>query len=415
MAVGMFILSHKQRRNLCLLFLAMNILQIILGCGMTGSSLYIIIAVSPILHSQRSEINFAFVVTGLYGTHVIFHWIVGIKICEKCFRQAHKKSTSNLFLLWSCLGTNTVLNLLIVSHFARKMNKQLSRSIKQSIVTGMSQYLRENIWKETIDTLQYKNECCGIDSYEDWHEMKWLTKYHVDVKSETVKQFKGDGDILTLPVTPWSCCKVDFPMQCLHDPIQQAQYAHIWVDEPTIVVNSINTKGCLDNLKRPIGSVTNVLIFLSSMVFISHLIIFIISRILYTSTRNAILLEDPEGKAPGWIFGRGDCGYAGGKTLLEIMESYPPAEEHEKIEDFVEGSENVAQKDGFEELNNTVITIKEFERKVPTRPPQIEKRNEVLTKGQFPSEGIKETKKSKELLKNEKMKMLKQATSDTKK
>uniref|UniRef100_A0A6P7G927 Uncharacterized protein LOC114337177 n=1 Tax=Diabrotica virgifera virgifera TaxID=50390 RepID=A0A6P7G927_DIAVI len=49
-------------------------------------------------------------------------------------------------------------------------------------------------------------------------------------------------------------------------------------------------------------------------------IIFMISRILYTSSRNAILLGSPGGLAPGWIFGRGDCGYSGGKTLLEIME-----------------------------------------------------------------------------------------------
>lgn len=42
-------------------------------------------------------------------------------------------------------------------------------------------------------------------------------------------------------------------------------------------------------------------------------------RILYTSSRNAVLLGDPEGLAPGWIFGRGDCGYKGGKSLPEIM------------------------------------------------------------------------------------------------
>lgn len=46
---------------------------------------------------------------------------------------------------------------------------------------------------------------------------------------------------------------------------------------------------------------------------------FCVIRILYTSARNAVVLGDPEGLAPGWIFGRGDCGYRGGKTLPEIM------------------------------------------------------------------------------------------------
>lgn len=34
-----------------------------------------------------------------------------------------------------------------------------------------------------------------------------------------------------------------------------------------------------------------------------------------------MLLGDPIGLAPGWIFGRGDCGYKGGKSLPEIMVS----------------------------------------------------------------------------------------------
>jgi hypothetical protein len=45
----------------------------------------------------------------------------------------------------------------------------------------------------------------------------------------------------------------------------------------------------------------------------------LVVRILYTSCRNAAILNDPEGVAPGWIFGRGDCGYKRGKTLGDIM------------------------------------------------------------------------------------------------
>ncbi|KAJ8946890.1 hypothetical protein NQ318_008246 [Aromia moschata] len=183
----------------------------------------------------------------------------------------------------------------------------------------MTHYLRDQTWKETIDKLQYDNECCGISSYENWHEIEWLNKYHVDVDSDTVKQFRTSQETLKLPVTPWSCCKVDFPMQCLHDPLQQAQYAHIWVDEPTVVTDSIHSKGCLEGLKKPIVAVIDLFIFFTSVIFILHIIIFFISRILYTSCRNAVVLSDTEGIAPGWIFGRGDCGYSRGKTLGEIM------------------------------------------------------------------------------------------------
>ncbi|KAJ8975451.1 hypothetical protein NQ317_000700 [Molorchus minor] len=319
MAIGMFKLSYRQRQQLSTIFITLNIVQVLLGFGMTSSSIYILVAVAPVLHTEEAEIDFAFTVTGIYGTHVIFHWIIGIKMCRKSLKQAHKKSTSDLLLLWYCAGTNTVIILLIISHFARRNGKHIIKSMKNSITTGITNYLRDASWKETIDRLQYNNECCGISSHENWHEMDWISRYQVDVNSETVKQYKSGEDGLKLPVTPWSCCKIDFPMQCLHDPLQQSQYAHVWVDEPTIVKDSINSKGCLDDLKKPITAVIGLFIFFSSMVLILHIIIFLISRILYTSARNAVLLNDIEGISPGWIFGRGDCGYSRGKTLGEIM------------------------------------------------------------------------------------------------
>ncbi|KAJ8961050.1 hypothetical protein NQ314_005979 [Rhamnusium bicolor] len=90
MAIGMFKLSQKQRKCLSFVFITLNIVQIILGAGMTSSSLYIFIAVSPVLLTEKAEVNFVFAVTGIYGTNVIFHWIIGIRMCRKCFLQAHK-------------------------------------------------------------------------------------------------------------------------------------------------------------------------------------------------------------------------------------------------------------------------------------------------------------------------------------
>lgn len=60
--------------------------------------------------------------------------------------------------------------------------------MRNSIARGMIHYLSDSSWKEIIDRLQFNNECCGIDSYENWYETAWLTKYHVDVASESVKK-----------------------------------------------------------------------------------------------------------------------------------------------------------------------------------------------------------------------------------
>lgn len=59
-------------------------------------------------------------------------------------------------------------------------------------------------------------------------------------------------------------------MQCLHDPLQQAQYAHLWVDEPNVVKDSINTKGCVDGIKKPILAVIDLFVVFTTFVFILH-------------------------------------------------------------------------------------------------------------------------------------------------
>lgn len=86
----------------------------------------------------------------------------------------------------------------------------------------------------------------------------------------SIFRFRTNDDVLTLTVTPWSCCKLDFPMQCLHDPLQQLQYSHIWADEPSMVVNSINTKGCLISLKKPVTAIISIFIFLATLIFLLH-------------------------------------------------------------------------------------------------------------------------------------------------
>nr|CAH7722043.1 unnamed protein product [Callosobruchus chinensis] len=268
MAIGVYKLSQKNRNTLASIIYFVCTLEMAIGLCMAGSSIYTMVAVSPIIHSEKSEVDFAFAITGIFGTHIIIQHVVGYKVCYKCVRQAYKKSTKNLLFLWSCIGANMTLNLVIICHYLRKLKNHIAKSIKQSFMIGMGHYLKDVTWKETIDRLQYDNECCGIFSFQDWEEKAWLTRYHVNVECDTIKEYRISEDILSLPVIPWSCCKVDFPMQCLHDPLQQPQFAHIWVDEPSIVRDSINTRGCLDGLTKLIFIFINTYICMTALVFI---------------------------------------------------------------------------------------------------------------------------------------------------
>lgn len=46
----------------------------------------------------------------------------------------------------------------------------------------------------------------------------------------------------------------------------------------------------------------------------------VLTKYLFSACKNAAILMNTGGVAPGWLFGRGDFGYNRGKTLYEIME-----------------------------------------------------------------------------------------------
>lgn len=90
MAIGVFKLNKRDRRCLSLIFSFFNILQAILGSTITGTSIYVYVSLSPGLYVEGTEIQFVQVVTGIYGTHIIIHWLLGLKISDKCYYEAHK-------------------------------------------------------------------------------------------------------------------------------------------------------------------------------------------------------------------------------------------------------------------------------------------------------------------------------------
>lgn len=46
----------------------------------------------------------------------------------------------------------------------------------------------------------------------------------------------------------------------------------------------------------------------------------VLMKYLFTACKNAVILMNIGGTAPGWFIGRGDFGWKYGKTLSEIME-----------------------------------------------------------------------------------------------
>lgn len=103
MALFVVKLTRRQRFLTALLFSILNIIQMLLGLTLTCHAMYVYVTIAPNLYTEKAEVMFVFAVTGMYGTHVIFNYLLGMKIVEKCYKQAHKLVDTLLFGLGSRL------------------------------------------------------------------------------------------------------------------------------------------------------------------------------------------------------------------------------------------------------------------------------------------------------------------------
>lgn len=205
MAILIFNLTHHQRYYFALVFIIFTAIQIVLGLALIIHALYIYGTVATRLSSEKPEVAFVFIVSAMYGTQILFHYLTGLKMCHKCYKQPHKldtrkflilgtlktnfrKSTRKLLTIWHAACAALLLYLLILCNLYPKVGKHIVRSMKHSLEKGMRHYLLEHEWKETIDKMQYNLKCCGIDSYTDWYKISWLTSYHINTDAELVKQ-----------------------------------------------------------------------------------------------------------------------------------------------------------------------------------------------------------------------------------
>lgn len=52
----------------------------------------------------------------------------------------------------------------------------LEEKVDRNCDTGMKKYITDMSWKRRIDNMQIGLQCCGIDSFEDWHKTYWVQR-----------------------------------------------------------------------------------------------------------------------------------------------------------------------------------------------------------------------------------------------
>ncbi|XP_034179947.2 peripherin-2 isoform X2 [Osmia lignaria lignaria] len=214
--------------------------------------------------------------------------------------------------LWTMLGLFVAFVGCFMASICVTTADQLTQQVRQILVEGMKRYFTDVTWKRRIDNMQVEMRCCGIDSSDDWHSTYWLQRDLLILDSPDILRYaKLDGRV-TPPVVPWSCCRIDVKGPCYHDPLQLPN------PEQNSTYDSLNAPGCLVAMKTLLNGALYSVLPLLSCLFVLQIIVTVLSRLDFTSARNAVALGNRRADSPGWLYGRLDFGNADGPNLLQI-------------------------------------------------------------------------------------------------
>ncbi|KAL4710595.1 hypothetical protein ACJJTC_003231 [Scirpophaga incertulas] len=337
---GMFAFSEEARKRLAALLRALLITQLLLSlmmliyCYNTSAAVMLLLKQ---IHEITVLLVYGLILLQAYGMKL--HYTSGLRLVALLIRRPYRRQISCSSAVWLGGGIGLMLNGWLVYIACRGTLKTLLNELSPTLRTGMSQYLTEPKWKRLMDTMQIELNCCGAESPSDWHEIPWINIDFLNEDSELVMKLAGaDGKTLP-PVTPYSCCTPRVLAPCYHDPLQQTGSA--WSGSP-LRTASLHARGCAEAVRRPLtatllapryfsvlvsilevcvhsgrvgmvaiargiaaGPLTATLLaprYFSVLVTILEVLIVLLTQLLRTSARDAVLRGDFTGAGRGYLF-----------------------------------------------------------------------------------------------------------------
>uniref|UniRef100_A0A2H1VHT8 SFRICE_012192 n=1 Tax=Spodoptera frugiperda TaxID=7108 RepID=A0A2H1VHT8_SPOFR len=305
MAWGVFTFSRDGRARLAGVLRALLIAQLVVSLCMVifcyNTSLRVMLLLKHI-HKVTVLLLYGLILFQAYGMKL--HYTGGLRLIAVLLKCPHWKRATLVSSVWLLSGTLVAANGMLVYAACRGTLKALMKELSSSLRIGISQYLTEPTWKALMDTMQVELSCCGADKPTDWHEIPWINMDFLNEGSELVMKLAGaDGKVLP-PVSPYSCCTPRVLAPCYHDPLQQSEWREVWSESSPLLSASLHTRGCVEAVRAPLTRALLALQCFNMLVFLFQILIVVLTQLLRTSAREAVLRGDCSGTGRGVLFGR---------------------------------------------------------------------------------------------------------------
>ncbi|CAB3235260.1 unnamed protein product [Arctia plantaginis] len=335
MAWAVFTFTKDGRARLAGVLRALLIAQLVLSLCMAifcyNTSLRVMLLLKHI-HKVTVLLLYGLILFQAYGMKL--HYTGGLRLIALLVKFPYWTRANFVSSVWLVTGTLVAANGMLVYAACRGTLKALMKELASSLRIGISQYLTEPTWKSLLDTMQVELSCCGADLPSDWHEIPWINMDFLNESSNLVMKLAGtDGKVLP-PVSPYSCCTPRVMAPCYHDPLQQSEWREVWSEESPLLSASLHTRGCVEAVRAPLTRALlalqcfNMLVFLfqvftpfalltsryysdlliyvrsfSDSKALPKMLIVVLTQLLRTSARGAVLRGACEGEGRAVLFG----------------------------------------------------------------------------------------------------------------
>ncbi|XP_047019069.1 RDS/peripherin-like protein xRDS35 [Helicoverpa zea] len=323
MAWGVFAFSRDGRARLAGVLRALLIAQLVVSLCMVifcyNTSLRVMLLLKHI-HKVTVLLLYGLILFQAYGMKL--HYTGGLRLIAVLLKCPHWKRATLVSSVWMLSGSLVAANGMLVYAACRGTLKALMKELSSSLRIGISQYLTEPTWKALLDTMQVELSCCGADKPTDWHDIPWINMDFLNEGSELVMKLAGaDGKVLP-PVSPYSCCTPRVLAPCYHDPLQQ--WREVWSESSPLLSASLHTRGCVEAVRAPLTRALLALQCFNMLVFLFQILIVVLTQLLRTSARAAVLRGDCSGVGPAVLLGSLPVQMSGPvRSLCYLVCKYP--------------------------------------------------------------------------------------------
>ncbi|XP_028162130.1 rod outer segment membrane protein 1-like [Ostrinia furnacalis] len=303
MAWGVFAFSKDGRQQLAAVLRGLLIAQLVVSLCMVifcyNTSLRVMLLLK---HVHKLTVYLLYGLILLQAYCMKLHYTSGLRLITLLLQCPHWSRATLASRIWLASGTIVAFNGMLVYGACRGTLTALMKELSSSLRIGISQYLTEPTWKRLMDTMQVELSCCGVEKPSDWHEIPWINMDFLNEDSDLVMRLAGaDGKVLP-PVSPYSCCTPRVLAACYHDPLQQSECREIWRDSPLLPA-SLHARGCVEAVRGPLTKALLALHCFNTLVLLLQLVIMVLTQLLRTSARAAVLRGDGSGPGRAYLLG----------------------------------------------------------------------------------------------------------------